>query len=91
MVIHDVPLFEINGLALDRGLARQVIDQLFELVRSVNGVATVLFHPDNLVDEDLFSLFEWTIDYGLENGAWVTSVRGIDEWWRTRATRILEA
>ena len=89
MVVHDVPLVQINGLELDGALARDVVGQLLESVSAVNGVATVLFHPDNLVNPNLRSLFEWTIDYGLDRGAWVTSVREIDEWWRERADRVL--
>jgi hypothetical protein len=91
LVVHDVPLVEVNGLALDRALGQEVVRQLLDTVRSVNGVGTVLFHPDNLVNDDLHFLFKWTIDYGLENGAWMTSVKEIDEWWRERATRILGA
>jgi peptidoglycan/xylan/chitin deacetylase (PgdA/CDA1 family) len=89
IAVHDVPLIEVNGLELDHGLARDVTRQLLDSVAAVNGVATVLFHPDHLGKRDFRSLLEWTIDYGLDRGAWVTSVREIDRWWRARAKRIL--
>ena len=63
---------------------------LFEEVADVGGAITLVFHPDKLVRPEWRSLYEWALDHAVESGAWVTSVAGLDEWWRDRERSILE-
>jgi hypothetical protein len=43
------------------------------------------------VQPEWLALYEWTIDRALEQGAWVTSLRGMGDWWREREARVLAA
>ena len=52
-------------------------------------VVTLLFHPDKLVYPDWLALYEWALDYALENDAWLTSLHGLEKWWRSREAAVL--
>ena len=75
-------------MELDRDLAKQVVKQLVDAVAEVGGVMTFLFHPNNLVNPDVLALYRWSIEYGLGRGAWVTSLKNIETWWRERMGRL---
>ena len=60
--------------------SRDFIDRIAD----VGGVATFVFHPNNLARDDYLSLFEATISHGIGRGAWFASVRDLDAWFRER-------
>ncbi len=91
LVIQDGALLGPEGLGLGLAEAREIVRQLLDAITEVGGLATLLFHPDKLALPDWLALYEWTLDYGLERGAWVTSLRGIEEWWLSREARVLAA
>lgn len=91
LVVHDGPLFRSDGLELDAELAREAVRGLLDRVAAVGGVATVLFHPDNLMRREFADLHRWTIEYGLERGAWFASLRTLERWWREREARLRAA
>ncbi len=91
LVVEDTAVLAEGGLELDDALARRVIRQLLETTAAVGGAVTLLFHPDKFVRPEWLALYEWTIDRALEQGAWVTSLRGMGEWWREREARVLAA
>jgi hypothetical protein len=90
LILQDSALLgDEIGLGLDLELARRVVRQLLDAVADIGGTATFSFHPDKLVRPDWLRLYEWTLDYALAEGAWVTSLRGLEEWWRAREARVL--
>jgi len=91
LVVEDTAVLAAGGLELDDALARGVIGQLVETTAAVGGAVTLLFHPDKFVQPEWLALYEWTIDRALEQGAWVTSLRGMGDWWREREARVLAA
>jgi hypothetical protein len=88
LVIADAPLLRSDGLELDTELGKRTIAQLVDAVAASNGVATMVFHPNNLEHSDYRELFEFALDHGLERGAWFASLRELDEWWRAREQRL---
>ena len=34
------------------------------------------------------ALYRWSLEYGLDRGAWVTSLKHIETWWRERMGRL---
>lgn len=89
LLVHDGGLLRTDALELDVALAREVIRQFVDTAAETNGVATLIFHPNNLERDDYLELFCFSLDYGLERGAWFASVRDVDEWWRAREARVL--
>jgi hypothetical protein len=89
LLVHDGALLRADALELDLDLARETTRGLVDSVAEVGGVATFVFHPNNLERPEFLELYRWSIDYGLERGAWFASVRDIDEWWRLRESRLL--
>lgn len=89
LIVHDGALLRPDALELDVGLARELLRRLVDTVAETGGVATLIFHPNNLEHDDYLDLFRFALDYGLERGAWFASVRDLDHWWRERAARVL--
>ena len=88
LVLHDGPLLRSDGLELDLELARTTMKHVVDRVAGAGGVATLLFHPNNLARREFAELYRWAIDYVLDKGAWVTSLRGLETWWRERAASL---
>jgi hypothetical protein len=88
-VLQDVSLLGSWGLELGFERAREVVREFVVNAEKTHGALTMVFHPDKLVEPDWLGLYEWTLDHVLERGAWVTSLRGLDEWWRERERRLL--
>jgi hypothetical protein len=89
--VQDAALLGPIGLRAGTEATRAAVGDLLGEVAGVGGVLTLIFHPDKLLRPDWRSLYEWTLDRVTESGAWVTSVSGLDEWWRDRERAILGA
>jgi hypothetical protein len=89
LILQDAALLgDEIGLGLDFRLARRVVRQLLDAVGEVGGAATVVFHPDKILRFEWFELYIGMLDHALAEGAWVTSLRGLEEWWRAREARL---
>lgn len=84
MLVHDGALLRQDALELGPQIAQQTIRDFIDRIADVGGVATFVFHPNNLARDDYLSLFEATISHGIGRGAWFASVRDIDAWFRER-------
>ena len=91
LVVQDAALLGPIGLGRAPDETRRLVRDLFDEVAAVGGAITLVFHPDKLVRPDWRSLYEWTLDHALESGGWVTSLAGLDAWWRERERTILGA
>jgi hypothetical protein len=91
LVIQDGALLGPEGLGLGLPEAREIVRQLFDSIAEVGGLATLLVHPDKLALPGWLGLYQWALDYGLEQGAWVTSLRRLADWWLGREARVLAA
>lgn len=89
LVVQDGALLGEIGVAVDAKGAQHAVRQLFDEAAETGGVMTVVFHPDKLARPDWLALYEWTLDDALERGAWIASLRDLDEWWRARERRVL--
>ena len=88
LTLHDGPLLRADGLELDLDLARKTMQLVVDRVAAAGGVVTMSFHPNNLGQPEFFDLYAWAIDYVIDRGAWVTSLRELDAWWRQRASAL---
>lgn len=88
LLVHDGALLRPDALELDVELARETLRLFVDRVAEVGGVATLIFHPNNLERDDYLELFRTAIDYGVERGAWFASLRDVDRWWREREARL---
>jgi hypothetical protein len=88
LVIQESALLAANSLELDVELAKQVISQLLDAIARVGGVATLLFHPHSFLKPSVVALYRFSIEYGLERGAWFASLAEIGSWWREREARL---
>jgi peptidoglycan/xylan/chitin deacetylase (PgdA/CDA1 family) len=88
LAIPDGPLLRADGLELDVELARETMRRIVDSVAGCGGVASILFHPNNLARPEFLELFRWSIEYGKERGAWFASLRDVDRWWRDREARL---
>jgi hypothetical protein len=89
LVVQDGALLGEIGIAVDLAGAKEAVTQIFDAAAETSGAVTFLFHPDKLVDPRWLALFEWTIEQALERGAWIPTLRALDEWWRGREARVL--
>jgi peptidoglycan/xylan/chitin deacetylase (PgdA/CDA1 family) len=85
LVVQDGPLFGSFGLELDVAMAEALVRQAIDTVAAAGGVATFLFHPNNLARDDFLAVFRSTIEYALSRGGWFASLKDIERWWRERA------
>ena len=91
LVIQDTALLGPAALALDLDAARALVADRIDAIADVQGVATLLFHPDKLARPDWLALYEFALDHALDRGGWLTSLRTLHEWWTARETALLEA
>lgn len=92
LVIQDVAVFSPAAMELDLALADRVCAQIVDEVAAVGGCVGVLLHPEQFpLIPDLAAWYDRLIARALEKGGWVTSLAGIERWWRARAQRILGA
>jgi hypothetical protein len=89
--VQDGALLRPDALELDVDLARRTIRRVVDTAAATGGVATFVFHPNNLERPDYLELFRATIDLGLGRGAWFASIRDLDRWWRGREARLAAA
>ena len=88
LLLHDGALLRSDALELNLELARAVLRLLLDRVAGVGGVATIVFHPNNLEHDEYVELFRTTLDYAQERGGWFASLRDLDRWWRAREARL---
>jgi peptidoglycan/xylan/chitin deacetylase (PgdA/CDA1 family) len=82
---HDGALLRPDALELGVELAERTLRTLLDRIASVGGVATLVFHPNNLERDDYLELYRSTIAYGVERGAWFATVRELEACLRARA------
>ncbi|MEL6182300.1 MAG: hypothetical protein AAFS10_25310, partial [Myxococcota bacterium] len=85
LVIHDGTVFRSKGLEYDLEYAQQAVGLVLDRIRATHGCATLLFHPEVLVDTSFMQLFRWCIEYGQQHNAWFATLHEIQEWTRARA------
>jgi hypothetical protein len=90
LVVQDAALLGPIAAGGSREEPREAVRRLFDEVAEVGGAITLVFHPDKLVRPAWRALYEWTLDHAVASGGWVTSVAGLDAWWRERERLILE-
>ena len=88
LVVQDGALLGPIGIGVDAEGASAVVEQLMRTVAAVGGALTVLFHPDKLVHDGWRALYRRTLQLAADNGAWLTSLRAVDEWWRAREAKL---
>jgi hypothetical protein len=90
LVVEDSAL--LGPIAVRTGLdhARERVQELVETTRGVGGAMTFLFHPDKLVHPDWRELYEWSLRYLAESGAWLTSLAELERWWTAREGKLLD-
>jgi hypothetical protein len=91
LVIQDTALLGPAALGLDLDGAKALVGELIDSIADVEGVATLLFHPDKLARPAWLALYEWALDHALERGGWLTSLRTLQEWWSAREAALLTA
>lgn len=89
LIAQDGAMLGPTALALDLAGAEGLLRKLFDATGAVGGVLTVLFHPDKLVQPTWLALYEWVLDHAVEQGAWLTSLAELNEWWRAREARVV--
>jgi peptidoglycan/xylan/chitin deacetylase (PgdA/CDA1 family) len=85
--IQDGALFRDDNLSLPPPLALRRVRELIDKVEAVNGVITLLWHP-NVAEQHFypgwFWVYEELLKYLSVKDVWVTSVREIGQWWDLR-------
>jgi len=84
MLVGDVALLRADALELGLELAWETLAAFIGRISEIGGVATLVFHPNNLEHSDHAELFRRTIEHGKEGNAWFASVRDLDTWFRRR-------
>ena len=88
VVLSDVGLLGSWGRGLELRDAKELVSSFADDAARMGTVTTVVFHPDKLVRDDWLDLYETTLDEFVARGAWVTSLAGLETWWREREARL---
>jgi hypothetical protein len=83
-VLHEGALFAANSLEYDLDMAVNVVRRLIDRIVETCGCMTVVLHPHSFVDKDCVKLYRWFLQYCTERGGWLTSLKGVFEWWAER-------
>lgn len=69
--------------------SKKYIARLAEKVKEVGGVFGLHFHPLRIInDKRYFKLYEYTLKYLSENGAWFAPAAEIAQWWKQNNSSI---
>lgn len=89
LIFQDGALNGSYALELGDEMTRKTVKLLIGRIAETQGCATILYHPDSKFDNlSLRETYRWFIEYCLEQGAWVTSLKEIQQWWQKRAERL---
>lgn len=89
-VVHDGALFRADALELDAELARETAETLLDTLAANGGLATFIFHPNNLANDGYVELLRFVIGYGKARNAWFASAMDVAHWWLKREGRLRE-
>lgn len=89
LLVHDGALLRPDALELDVELAGEILRSFVDTAAEVGGLATLIFHPNNLDRDEYVELFRTALQHGRERGGWFASLRDVDRWWREREARLL--
>jgi hypothetical protein len=89
LIIQEGALTALNSLEYDKEMAQNAMKIIIDRIYETNGCATLLFHPNSFNKPIYCELYEWAIEYCLQKGAWVTSLKEINNWWRQRANLLV--
>jgi hypothetical protein len=70
-------------MRLDFKKAWELIKRLVDKVEQYNGVITVLWHNNMLIQEQYYKLYENLLEYVSGKNAWITSGEEVFNWWTT--------
>ena len=79
LAVMDRTLFSYMQLNMEQAWAR--MERILEAVERYNGVITILWHNMFMTGAPL-RIYRKILEYGCEKGAWMTSCREIEAWWR---------
>lgn len=88
LVIQDGALVGENALEYTPHKALDIVKDMVEGIKDVEGCVTFLFHPDIFMKPGMASLYRSIIDLCLREGAWVTDLNSVQKWWRERAEKL---
>ena len=86
LALMDVTIHKYRRLRGER--AWEAISKVLEETRGVGGLATLLWHNDTFHDPDYPGcgrLYERSLDWLVQSGAWVATCAEVDRWWRARS------
>jgi len=66
-----------KGMRLDEERAFEYVIQMVRQVERVGGVLTLLWHPNHIIDEPWWNLYQHTLDYLNEKNVWFACIKEI--------------
>lgn len=91
MEILEIPLAIMDqtlllNMRLNMEQAWAQTERLLDTVERYNGVITILWHNTYMTGASL-QFYRKILEYGREKGAWMTSCREVEAWWRKNGMR----
>lgn len=85
MVFQEAAVHSAQGLEYSNHQTRQLYSLLLGRLLSVGGCLTLLYHPDNkFCNSEIAGTYRWMIERALAEGAWVTNLKEVSDWWQQR-------
>lgn len=89
--IQENALLRGDNLSLIPALALNRTKEFIDKVEAVNGLITLLWHPNAIgANPAYFRIYEELLNYLCQKDAWVTSVREIGQWWNLRRQKLMD-
>jgi len=80
LIIMDRTLLK-DYMRLDFKKAWELIKRLIDKVEQYNGVVTILWHNNMLIEEQYLKLYENFLEYASSKNAWIASGEEVFNWW----------
>lgn len=85
LIFQEGAVYSPSALGFNQALARRAFQVMVDRIGETGGCLTLLYHPDlKFTDPTVASTYQWMLETGLANNAWVTSLKEIEAWWRKR-------
>jgi len=82
LIVQDTAMLNPSkGMRIDSEMALRYMLLIVEEVEKVGGVLTLLWHPNEIINRENWTLYLKILNYLRDKNAWITSLQEVGNWW----------
>jgi peptidoglycan/xylan/chitin deacetylase (PgdA/CDA1 family) len=82
LIVQDTAMLNPSkGMRIDPKMALRYMLLIVEEVEKVGGVLTLLWHPNEIINRESWTLYLKILNYLRDKNAWITALQEVGNWW----------